>query len=101
MTRTNSMPRTAARSVAAVVAKVVTVAVALVVATVAATTVSHASYFRMPAIAGDTIVFVSEGDIWRVSQGGGAAQRITTHPQGRVVPCAVARPSMAGLCRTL
>mgnify|MGYP006197026221 FL=1 len=36
-------------------------------------------YFRMPAIHGDTVVFVAEGDLWRVSATGGQAQRLTTH----------------------
>lgn len=37
-------------------------------------------YFRDPAIHGDTVVFVAEGDLWRVSARGGQAVRLTTHP---------------------
>ncbi len=33
-----------------------------------------------PDISGDQIVFVSEGDIWKVSTSGGDAIRLTTHP---------------------
>jgi len=33
-----------------------------------------------PDISGDQIVFVSEGDIWKVSTSGGSATRLTTHP---------------------
>jgi tricorn protease len=37
-------------------------------------------YYRSPAIHGDTVVFTSEGNLWRVGVAGGLAQRLTTHP---------------------
>ena len=38
------------------------------------------SYFRFPAVRGDTVVFTAEGDLWKSNLRGGAAQRLTTHP---------------------
>jgi tricorn protease len=37
-------------------------------------------YFRDPAIYGETVVFLAEGDLWSVAVGGGTARRLTTHP---------------------
>lgn len=36
-------------------------------------------FYRQPALQGDRLVFVSEGDLWTASAQGGAAQRLTTH----------------------
>ena len=37
-------------------------------------------YYRYPALAGDTVIFAAEGDLWVVGVGGGLARRLTTHP---------------------
>jgi tricorn protease len=36
-------------------------------------------FYRYPTIARGTIVFASEGDLWKVSAGGGVAQRLTAY----------------------
>lgn len=36
-------------------------------------------YYRYPAIYNNTIIFTSEGDLWKVSADGGMATRLTTH----------------------
>jgi tricorn protease len=36
-------------------------------------------FYRQPALQGDTVYLVAEGDLWRVSSQGGDAQRLTTH----------------------
>lgn len=37
-------------------------------------------FYRQPALQGNTVYFVGEGDLWRVAAQGGEAQRITSHP---------------------
>lgn len=37
-------------------------------------------FYRQPALSGQQIYFVAEGDVWRVSAQGGDALRLTTHP---------------------
>lgn len=56
------------------------VLVVVLCAPVAAQT-SQLGYYRQPAIWNDTIVFVAEGDLWRVPVSGGVAQRLTSHPE--------------------
>ena len=43
-------------------------------------------YYRQPAIHGDTVVFVAEGDLYAVSTKGGRAKRLTTHPAREAEP---------------
>lgn len=47
---------------------------------------SQSGYYRMPAIHGDTIVFCSEGDLWRAPVTGGPATRLTTHAGDETFP---------------
>jgi tricorn protease len=37
-------------------------------------------YYRYPSLAGETVVFTAEGDLWSVPVSGGRASRLTTHP---------------------
>ncbi|NUQ67351.1 MAG: PD40 domain-containing protein [Phycisphaerales bacterium] len=43
-------------------------------------------YYRQPTIHGETIVFVAEGDLWKVSARGGVATRLTTHAGDESTP---------------
>ncbi len=43
-------------------------------------------YYRQPAIHADTIVFVAEGDLWKVPATGGVASRLTSNVGGEATP---------------
>ena len=43
-------------------------------------------YYRQPTLFGDTVVFVSEGDLWKVGVSGGVATRLTSHPGDEFAP---------------
>lgn len=43
-------------------------------------------YYRQPALQGETILFVAEGDVWRVGRQGGTATRLTSHPGDETHP---------------
>ncbi|WP_431263851.1 S41 family peptidase [Roseateles chitinivorans] len=43
-------------------------------------------FYRQPALRGDRLVFVAEGDLWQASAAGGTAQRITTHGGAETFP---------------
>jgi tricorn protease len=43
-------------------------------------------YYQTPSLNGDTLVFSSEGDLWRANANGGTAVRLTTHPEVEASP---------------
>lgn len=49
-------------------------------------TAQDRGYYQTPALNGDTLVFSSEGDLWRANADGGTAIRLTTHPELETAP---------------
>lgn len=47
---------------------------------------SPTGYYRTPAIAGGTLLFCAEGDIWSAPLAGGRASRLTSHPGEETLP---------------
>jgi tricorn protease len=47
----------------------------------------HQGYLRHPTIRGDTLVFVSDDDLWHVPAGGGVARRLTAGLSEPSTPC--------------
>ena len=45
-----------------------------------------AGYYKTPALSDDTLVFSSEGDLWRTGSTGGTALRLTTHEEVEAMP---------------
>ena len=45
------------------------------------------AYLRHPTLHGDTVVFVSDDDLWRVGTGGGVALRLTAGLSEPSTPC--------------
>lgn len=51
-----------------------------------AATAQDRGYYQSPSLNGDTLVFSSEGDLWRANATGGTAVRLTTHPEVETSP---------------
>ena len=59
---------------------------ALFVLAPAAFAAGTVGYYRQPALYKDGIIFVAEGDLWKVSDKGGEATRLTSHPGDETLP---------------
>jgi tricorn protease len=57
----------------------VLVGILLAFVLVASSAEAATGYYRYPTLAGDTVVFTAEGDLWSVPLSGGRASRLTTH----------------------
>ncbi len=61
-------------------------ALTLLVCAASAAVAGTSAYMRYPDINGNRIVFAAEGDLWLVSDAGGVARRLTTHPGTEYFP---------------
>src|SRR5262245_41487857 len=59
---------------------------ALFAAAGAAPAAGVVGYYRQPALHKNTLVFVSEGDLWKVPTKGGVATRLTSHAGDEALP---------------
>ena len=60
--------------------------VGFLVVTGSVSAASPEGYYRQPALHGDTVVFVAEGDLWKAQVDGGVAERLTAHPAAESLP---------------
>ncbi|MEL6364891.1 MAG: S41 family peptidase [Pseudomonadota bacterium] len=67
-------------------ARLASIAAGLAAAASTAAIAGVEGYYSYPDAHGDTLVFASEGDLWRASVEGGDAVRLTTHPEPETRP---------------
>ena len=67
-------------------ARTLIVSLALVAGLAATLAAGPVGYYRQPVLSGDSVVFVAEGDLWKVPQTGGVATRLTSHPASETMP---------------
>src|SRR5690625_5718041 len=70
---------------------------AAVLLLISATALAQDGYFRQPDLHNDTVVFVSEGDLWRVPLEGGEARGVSTQPAGESQPAISPRGRRVGI----
>ena len=64
----------------------ITLATLSVAALVGTAFAQDKGYYQTPAVHDQTLVFSSEGDLWRAPAAGGTAVRLTTHPEVETAP---------------
>ena len=65
---------------------ILTLATALAITLPLALQAEPVGYYRQPALSGTTVVFVAEGDLWKVPLSGAVATRLTSHPGSESMP---------------
>lgn len=65
---------------------IATAASALALSTAVSRAHADTGYYQYPVAHGDTLVFASEGDLWRAPRGGGSAIRLTNHVEEESSP---------------
>ncbi|MDM7913667.1 MAG: PDZ domain-containing protein, partial [Candidatus Eisenbacteria bacterium] len=81
-----AVPRASASLILGGASMFALLALALAIASAPAPAFAAPAYYLYPDIHGGSIVFAAESDLWLVSDAGGEARRLTTHPGAEFFP---------------